>query len=479
MDFTQIVILLALAALYILLLPGGLRAWALMIGSTIAIYWLQPTLTVRWLDYSLPTATLLLTMGLWWITKPAVARHFTRSDGLAAGLVLAVIIGLALTRYFSVPDALQLTSRPPELPGVVLAVLLGLGLAFSAGRFAPRLALLAGLVLVIGLLIVLQTPPLAAGLAGVLRAQAGQDVTLATGLDIGWLGFSYIAFRLIHTVRDRQTGILPDLSLRAYVTYVVFAPAYASGPIDRAERFQSDLLALPALQGRDAQRITVALGRITMGLFKKFVLADSLALFALDAGNAAQASGAGALWVMLYGYGLRLFLDFSGYTDIAIGIGLLFGITLPENFNRPYLKSSITTFWQAWHISLTNWVRFYVFSPLSRMLLRREPKPPTAIIMLICHLTTMLIIGAWHGVTLPFLLWGAWHGLGLWIHKLWTDRTRKWYIGLKARPRTKQAWSFVGWLLTFHFVMLGWVWFSMPTLESALRVFGGLFGVTR
>ncbi|MFQ3646874.1 MAG: MBOAT family O-acyltransferase [Anaerolinea sp.] len=476
MGFAEILVLLGLAALYGALLPAAWRAWALMLGSALAIYWLQPLLVIRWLDYSLPTAMLALTVACWWLSKPHDGRRVTRQDALALALILAVIVGLALARYVDVPELLRLTSRPPELAGVLLALALGWGIAFGGGWLAPRRAAGVGLLLVIGLLGVLQTPALAEAAAAALRVQSGQNPALASPLDLRWLGFSYVAFRLIHTLRDRQTGILPDLSLRDYVTFVVFAPAFSAGPIDRAERFQTDMAALPALRLWDNERVLNALERIGVGLFKKFVIADSLALFALSPENADQAVGGAALWVMLYAYGLRLFFDFSGYTDIAIGLGRLFGVTLPENFNRPYLRANITAFWQAWHMSLTNWVRFYVFSPLSRALLKRDPKPPNELIMFVCHLSTMALIGVWHGVTLPFLIWGVWHGLGLWLHKLWSDRTRGWYLRLKKQPRRLQAWTAVAWLLTFHFVMVGWVWFTLPDAAQALRVFGRLFG---
>src|SRR5690606_1876327 len=181
--------------------------------------------------------------------------------------------------------------------------------------------------------------------------------------------------------------------------------------------------------------------------------------------------------VLLYAYTFRLFFDFSGYTDIAIGIGILYGITLPENFNRPYLKSSITAFWQSWHMTLSNWVRFYIFSPLSRWLLGQSKRPPLILVLLICHLATMIVIGLWHGITWTFLIWGLWHGLGLFIHKLWSDRTRRWYRGLQQRPRLWKGWTVAAVGLTFHFVVLGWVWFALPDAGLALAVLGGLFGL--
>ena len=207
------------------------------------------------------------------------------------------------------------------------------------------------------------------------------------------------------------------------------------------------------------------------------MIADSLALIALNLTSAQQANSAGGLWLLLYAYAFRLFFDFSGYTDIAIGLGILFGIRLPENFDRPYTRQNITTFWQSWHITLSNWVRFYVFSPLSRGLLRRPHKPPTNLILFISHLSTMIIIGLWHGITWNFLIWGIWHGLGLFIHKQWADRTRRWYRARQQIPWQRRAWAFTGWFLTFHYVVLGWVWFVIPEPAAAARTLARLLGM--
>jgi alginate O-acetyltransferase complex protein AlgI len=333
------------------------------------------------------------------------------------------------------------------------------------------------LLFIIAIFAVLNTESLATQLSRWWRTMTGQDPAVASLVDLSWLGFSYVAFRLIHTLRDRQTGLLPVLSLREYVTYVIFAPSFVAGPIDRAERFVIDYRALPGLRGLDAARFRAGGTRIAIGLLKKFVIADSLALgMSLTAQNAAQTQSGGWLWVLLYGYGLRLYFDFSGYTDIAIGIGILFGITLPENFKRPYLKTTLTAFWQSWHMTLSSWARFYVFSPFSRWMLMRQHKPSSTLIVLIAQLATMATIGLWHGVTWGFLAWGLWHGVGLWLHKQWSDRTRKWYRGLNEKPRQKRAWTMVSWFVTFQFVMLGWVWFALP-IDLAVPTFGKLFGL--
>jgi D-alanyl-lipoteichoic acid acyltransferase DltB (MBOAT superfamily) len=279
---------------------------------------------------------------------------------------------------------------------------------------------------------------------------------------------------LIHTLRDRQTKKLPALTLREYTTYAIFFPAYTAGPIDRADRFLTDLKTLP---GPEPSRLVQAGMRIAVGIGKKFVIADSLAYFALNATKSEQAHSTGALWVMLYAFAFQIYFDFSGYTDIAIGIGQLFGIKLPENFNQPYLKRNITVFWQSWHMTLSQWVRDYVFLPLSRYLLKRKHKPGPVILALIGQMTTMLIIGLWHGVVWHFVVWGLWHGTGLFLHKVWSDRTRRYYIQLRDHPRLGQVVQIVGVILTFHFVVLGWIWFALPDMNAAWDVFLRVFGI--
>ena len=477
MDLTQILVFSLLGCLYVLFLPSRWRGWGLFIGSVVAIYWLQPTIPgIPQLDFALPTAILVLSVFGWHITRPD-------NDTLSSEnrLTLIILIGLVLllsaTRYL--PADFRLTTRPPDtwfvalMLAIVGLLLWGIG-KLVASRQRGIALVIVGMILIF---VWMKAEPLAEMLSAFFRGQMGRDTSLASASELNWLGFSYVAFRLIHTFRDRQQGRLPQLSLREYVTYIIFFPAFTAGPIDRAERFIDYFRTLPEMVGLDANRITIALTRISIGLGKKFVLADSLALISLDATNAFQAQTAPDLWLLLYAYAFRLYWDFSGYSDIAIGIGILFGIQLPENFNNPYLKNNIASFWQSWHMTLSNWVRFYVFSPLSRHLLRRKPKPSNAIILFSSHMTTMIVIALWHGITGAFLIWGIWHGLGLFIHKQWTDRTRKWYIALKDTPRKQQTWSIIGILLTFHFVVIGWVWFALGDLDVAVQTFLRLFGI--
>ncbi len=206
-----------------------------------------------------------------------------------------------------------------------------------------------------------------------------------------------------------------------------------------------------------------------LGLFKKFVIADSLALVALNANNAIQVRTSNWAWVLLYAYAFQIFFDFSGYTDIAIGMGGLLGIKLPENFKSPYLKSNLTQFWNSWHMTLTQWFRAYFFYPVTRALRSGKRPLPFQLIMVITQISTMVLIGLWHGVTWNFILWGLWHGLGLFIHNRWAEWTKARFALLP------QGWQNMlnagGVLLTFHYVALGWVFFALPSPTISSRFF--------
>jgi D-alanyl-lipoteichoic acid acyltransferase DltB (MBOAT superfamily) len=211
-----------------------------------------------------------------------------------------------------------------------------------------------------------------------------------------------------------------------------------------------------------------------LGLIKKFALADTLALVALSPQNALQVREAGWLWLLVYAYALVIFLDFSGYTDIAIGLGRILGVRLPENFAAPYLKPNLTQFWNSWHMTLTQWFRGYYFNPLVRWTRGTRLKTAPVAVLLITQVTTMLLIGLWHGVTWNFVIWGVWHGLGLFAQNRWTEFARPRLAGLGEGPR--RALDVFSTLLTFHFVALGWVWFSLPTPQAALTVLARLVG---
>jgi D-alanyl-lipoteichoic acid acyltransferase DltB (MBOAT superfamily) len=333
------------------------------------------------------------------------------------------------------------------------------------------------IVLLVMLFILVKSPPLAERTSALLRFTAGQSTELASAVDLTWLGFSFLAFRLLHVLRDYQAEKLPSYDLADFVTYAVFFPSYTSGPIDRSQHFIPQLDDLKSKDFDNWHRIYDGGTRIVVGIFKKFVLADSLALFALNAQNAGQVHSSTWLWVMLYGYALRIYLDFSGYTDIAIGIAVLFGIRLPENFNRPYLKTSLTAFWNSWHITLAQWFRAYVFNPLTRYLRTRPEQVPAWLVILAGQMVTMLLIGLWHGITWNFVMWGLWHGAGLFINNRWSGWVKPRMDTSTLPDIQKKGLSFVSWFLTFNYVALGWVWFVLPDLSSSLDVFRTLFGL--
>jgi alginate O-acetyltransferase complex protein AlgI len=179
---------------------------------------------------------------------------------------------------------------------------------------------------------------------------------------------------------------------------------------------------------------------------------------------------------MLYAYAFRIYFDFAGYSDIAIGLGRLLGFRIPENFDRPYLKTNLTAFWNSWHITLAMWFRAYFFNPLSRAMRSGRVAIPTAVIIAASQLSTMVLIGMWHGITWNFVIWGAWHGVGLFIHNRFADLTRASQRRLNEKPRLKLVLDAVRVVLTFHYVALGWVWFALPSVALSWDVMARLFG---
>lgn len=475
LSLSTIAVFVAIAIIYAAIIPAKWRQWFLFIASILFVYWLQADIFVRWLDFFLPTLSLIITVTSWYLTRSS-EQKFSTQDKLACLVITGGILILALLRFVPTDYRLLIISRPPPLQFIVGLLVIASILTFATGRFKWRYSFL--LIFLVAIFVMLKTDIFTIQISQWLRTWTGQDISQAKAIDLNWIGFSYLAFRLIHTVRDRQSGLFPELSLQEYVTYVLFFPAFIAGPIDRAERFIQDFQTLSE-KIVFSERFVEGFTRIAVGIFKKFIVADTLAQgMSLNSINAAQIDNLPGAWILLYGYALRLFFDFSGYSDIAIGIGILFGIKLPENFAQPYTRTSITKFWQSWHITLSNWVRFYVFSPLSRYLLKRKPKPSPILIVLITQSATMIAIGLWHGITINFLIWGIWHGIGLFIHKQWTDRTRAFYRKLKNKLPQQLLADGIAWFITFHFVVLGWVWFALPTLEDALSMFTKLFGLS-
>jgi alginate O-acetyltransferase complex protein AlgI len=474
MTVLQILILLAIALFLGWLTRKFQRVNLLMAASILAVYWLQPALPLRYLDFILPTLSIGITVLAWALTaKPEIRKG--RASLISGGIALALILVLALSRYFGF-DTLLLPARPPaytySLPLVGL-LCLGVFLLIRQKKGASNSALWAGFGVLLLLFIVLKTPALSAFASRLWRGFIGQDVSMATSSEIHWLGYSYLAFRLLHTIRDRQSGRLPDVTLGEYLTYVIFFPAFSVGPIERVERFIKGLR-------NPAQTFNADLldggQRLAVGLFKKFVVADTLAMISLNTTSATQAQSAFGAWILLYAYAFQIYFDFSGYTDIAIGLGQLVGIKLPENFKQPYRQTNLTLFWNNWHMTLTQWFRAYFFNPFARAL-RSNRKLSPAKMVLVSQLATMTLIGLWHGVTWSFVLWGIWHGLGLFLQNRYSGWVKPKLAEASPSPRVERALSVGGTLLTFHFIALGWVWFVLPDPVLGWQFILRLFGV--
>ena len=455
-----------------LVLHGKVREWFLFFASLLAVFWLQPELPIRGLDFWLP----LLAVGLaviGWVLTSLPEERWTRDNASTAATAAVLVILLALTRYTALEGVLS-PSQPPPLEWVLAAIGFIAGVNFLfAWRSKSRLGLGLAIGLLILILLVIKTPTWTMQVSIWIRGLVGQGTANAGPLDVRWLGFSYLAFRLIHTLRDRQAGRLPGVNLREYLIYLLFFPSFTAGPIDRLERFQKDLRAAP---GPAAADLGEGARRLALGLVKKFILADGLAFMAMNSTNAVLVKGAGWAWVLLYAYTLQIFFDFSGYTDIAIGLGRILGFHLPENFNGPYLKRNLTLFWNSWHITLTAWFRGYFFNPLTRSLRKSRWKLSPVLVLLLVQTSTMVLIGMWHGVSWNFLIWGVWHGAGLFVQNRWSD-----WVGPRLgtwgeRPVQAGLLTAGGWLLTFQYVSLGWVWFALPAPEVSMRFLRVLMG---
>ena len=472
MNLTHILVFSFFSLLVSWIVPSRWRWWFLLGGSILAIFWMQPSTALRNLDFWLPFTSIALTILIWAIIRSNPGDK--KKTLLGYSVIIGTILFIALTRYTD-PLCCLTASRPPQIFQIFIALVF-LGAISAIITLSPRgnrYFTIAAIVLIISLFFVLKTGYLTQGASQWLRSLSGQDPNLANIFDLQWLGFSFLALRLLHALRDHQNNKIPPYTLSEFVTYGIFFSTYTAGPIDRSQHFIKNIR-----QPHHIASENTAEGgrRIIIGVFKKFVIADSLAIFALNAQNTPQTSSTIWLWVLLYAYALRIYYDFSGYTDVALGLARLLGINLPENFDRPYFKTSLTDFWNSWHITLAQWFRAYCFNPFTRYLRSNPAKPPIWLIILIGQVSTMLLIGLWHGVTWNFIVWGLWHGVGLFINNRWSSWVRPHLSNFDQNGYLIRSLKFGSWFLTFQFVVLGWVWFALPTIDLSLLVFQRLFG---
>jgi len=270
------------------------------------------------------------------------------------------------------------------------------------------------------------------------------------------VGISFFTFQAISYVVDIYRGKLVPGRWLDFAVYLAFFPHLVAGPIVRASEFMPQLDAPRVLPQRDATRAAFLIGR---GLFKKVVISSFVATAIVDPvfGVPAQHSSAEIL-VAIYGYAVQIYADFSGYTDIAIGVALLLGITFPQNFDRPYSAVSLQDFWRRWHMTLSRWLRDYLYIPLGG---NRHGTLATYRNLIV----TMVLGGLWHGAALTFLIWGLFHGLGLAVERVGAALIGRGLYAGPGLPAGARRW--LGRLVTFNVVCVSWVYFRADSLATA------------
>ncbi len=268
------------------------------------------------------------------------------------------------------------------------------------------------------------------------------------------VGISFFVFQsMSYTIDIYRSKIEPLRRFGDYLFYLSFFPQLVAGPIVRAKDFIPQIRKPLFVSGEMMAR---SIFLIATGLFKKAIISDYISLNFVDRvfDDPLLYSGLESL-MAIYGYALQIYCDFSGYSDMAIGLALMLGFSFPKNFDAPYKSATITEFWRRWHISLSSWLRDYLYISLGG---NRKGRVRTYINLLL----TMLLGGLWHGAALRFVLWGALHGAALALHKMWLS------LNPKAKASGEQmgvAARTVGIFLTFNLVCLGWLLFRANSME--------------
>ena len=275
-------------------------------------------------------------------------------------------------------------------------------------------------------------------------------------------GISFYAFTGIAYMVDVYRRVHPaEMSLTRYTLSAVFFPHLVAGPILRPHEFLDYVR--PGKLATEPQAVPEAAWLIARGFFKKLVVANRLGA-AIDPffAHVNDPTTAGA-WALpyVYLYALQIYFDFSAYTDLARGIGLLFGYRWPENFNLPYLATNIADFWRRWHMTLSRFLRDYLYIPLGG---NRKGPIRTQVNLMI----TMLLGGLWHGASWSFLMWGGLHGLYLIVHKMWSSTPMPRWLN-DSTGFARVFWTIVAWALTFHAVCLAWCFFRLTVFAESIE----------
>jgi hypothetical protein len=352
---------------------------------------------------------------------------------------------------------------------ILLAITIAVYLAarWVEGRSSERSKFALATMAVAGLVVVLFVFKFGAVLSGFFRARSAG---IAPGiLLIAPLGLSYYLFKAIGYLLDVYWETVPaQRSFASVALYLSFFPQIVSGPIQRAGDFFDHY---GALRNPDPTEFVVGLRRILFGMVKKVVIADRLALLVAATHSQPSSFSSAELLMGAYCYALQLYADFSGITDIAIGLGLLFGIRGPENFDLPYFASNIQVFWRRWHMSLTSWLTDYLFLPL-RMSLRGLGTFGLSLAIMI----NMLAIGLWHGSKWTYAAFGAINGAFMIVSVLTLKRRNQFFQNHASLARVRR-WA--GPLLTFHLMVFTLIFFSAASLRLALTYVARIFSAFR
>jgi D-alanyl-lipoteichoic acid acyltransferase DltB (MBOAT superfamily) len=282
------------------------------------------------------------------------------------------------------------------------------------------------------------------------------------------LGISFFTFTQIAFLVDTTRGKAREADPVNYALFVTFFPHLLAGPVLHHTEMMPQFADLDVGKPRAAM-VSSGLTLFIIGLFKKTVLADGIAPMAslvFDAAAHGASPGIAEAWVAALAYSFELYFDFSGYTDMALGSARIFGIVLPLNFDSPYQAGSIIEFWRRWHMTLSRFLRDYLYIPLGG----NRHGPVRRYLNLA---VTMVLGGLWHGAAWTFVAWGAWHGVLLVLNHLWRGTIARFGLGAVAATAPLRL---VGWALTFFLVMLGWVLFRADGFDTASRIFGAMAG---
>ena len=270
------------------------------------------------------------------------------------------------------------------------------------------------------------------------------------------LAISFFTFQQIAYLVDSYRGETKEYDFLNYALFVTFFPQLIAGPIVHHKEMMPQFASTWNMV-KNYKNIALGLFIFSIGLFKKVVIADTFAVWATAGFDNAQTLNLIEAWATSLSYTFQLYFDFSGYTDMAIGIALLFNIKLPINFNSPYKATNIQDFWRRWHITLSRFLRDYVYIPLGGNKISSFRTYSNL-------LATFVIGGLWHGAGWTFVFWGFLHGMALVIHRVWSN------LGFKM-------WTWLAWLITFNFVNIAWVFFRAKEWEDAIKVLSSMFSL--